>query len=109
MGSEVCIRDSAKTVPEEIKALVSEGPPWYRGVVGAPKKSGESKKKVNHFSKPGASAAALSTRYVGAGSNSGPISLQAVPYKHLTLPTSHPVWILFRDGYLKHTTSIECA
>ena len=29
----------ATIVPEEITALGSEGPPWYRGVVGAPKKS----------------------------------------------------------------------
>ncbi len=35
--SEFCYAD---TVPEEIKALVSEGPPWYRGFVGAPKKKG---------------------------------------------------------------------
>jgi hypothetical protein len=28
----------ADTVPEEIKAAGTEGPPWYRGVVGAPKK-----------------------------------------------------------------------
>ncbi len=34
----------AETVPEEVKAPGSVGPPWYRGVVGAPEKVGVPKR-----------------------------------------------------------------